>query len=88
MHDVLPSEMHLWHKLEKTVRDVFSGYGYETLSHITRKPPLTSASWVRVGSHFSWWDCKKAREQLDLKQRPIEESLAEAIEWFQSSGYL
>jgi dihydroflavonol-4-reductase len=67
---------------------VFSGYGYETLSHMTRKPPLTSASWVRVGSHYSWWDCKKAREQLDLGQRPIEESLAEAIEWFQGNGYL
>jgi hypothetical protein len=41
-----------------------------------------------VGSHYSWWDCKKAREQLDLGQRPIEESLAEAIEWFQGNGYL
>ena len=67
---------------------VFSGYVYQLLSHITRKPPLTSASWVRVGSHYSWWDCTKARKQLDLGQRPIEESLAEAVEWFQSYGYL
>jgi len=67
---------------------VFSGYGYETLSYLTRKPPLTSASWVRVGSHYSWWDCKKAREQLGLGQCPIEESLAETIEWFQSNAYL
>lgn len=28
MHDVLPSDMHLWHKLEQTVRDVFSRYGF------------------------------------------------------------
>ena len=67
---------------------VFSGYGYEMLSHITRKAPITSASWVRVGSHYSWWDCRKAREHLDLNQRPIEESLSEAIEWFQSNGYI
>ena len=67
---------------------VFSGYGYEMLSMVTRKSPITSASWVRVGSHYSWWDCKKAREKLNLGQRPIEESLAEAIEWFQSNGYL
>jgi dihydroflavonol-4-reductase len=67
---------------------VFSGYGYEMLSMVTRKPPITSASWVRVGSHYSWWDCKKAREKLNLGQRPIEESLAEAVEWFQSNGYL
>jgi dihydroflavonol-4-reductase len=67
---------------------VFSAYGYEMLAHITRKPPLTSASWVRVGSHYSWWDCSKAREELNLGQRPIEESLAEAAEWFEANGYL
>ena len=67
---------------------VFSGYGYEMLSYLTRKPPITSASWVRVGSHYSWWDCRKAKEQLGLGHRPLEESLAEAIEWFRDHGYL
>ena len=67
---------------------VFAGYGYQMLSHITRKPPLTSASWVRVGSKYSWWDCTKAREKLGLGQRSIEESLGEAIEWFQAKGYI
>ena len=67
---------------------VFSGYGYEMLSYLTRKPPITSASWVRVGSHYSWWDCRKAKEQFGLGQRPLEESLAEAIEWFGSNRYL
>lgn len=67
---------------------VFSGYGYEMLSHMTRKAPITSASWVRVGSRYSWWDCGKARGQLDLGQGPLEASLAEAVEWFQDNGYL
>jgi histidyl-tRNA synthetase len=31
MHDVLPSEMHLWHQFEKTVRDVFSRYGFNEI---------------------------------------------------------
>lgn len=31
MHDILPSEMHLWHKLENTVRDVFSRYGFNEI---------------------------------------------------------
>ncbi|MBT8047172.1 MAG: histidine--tRNA ligase [Gammaproteobacteria bacterium] len=31
MHDVLPAEMHLWHKLEQTVRDVFAGYGFSEI---------------------------------------------------------
>jgi dihydroflavonol-4-reductase len=67
---------------------VISGYGYEMLSYITRRPPLTSASWVRVGSRYSWWDCTKARENLSLGQRPIEDSLAETVDWFQNNGYL
>jgi len=67
---------------------VFSACGYEALSRITRKPPVTSRSWVRVGSHYSWWDCTKAREELGLGQRPVEESLGEAIDWFDKNGYL
>ncbi len=31
MHDTLPAEMHLWHKLEDTVRNVFSSYGFEEI---------------------------------------------------------
>jgi histidyl-tRNA synthetase len=31
MHDVLPADMHLWHKLEKTIRDVVAAYGYSEI---------------------------------------------------------
>ena len=31
MHDILPSEMHLWHQFEKTVRDVLSSYGFNEI---------------------------------------------------------
>ena len=67
---------------------VFSGYGYQLLSRLTGKPPVTSASWVRVGSHYSWWDSGKSRQELDLGQRPIEESIAESVAWFESNGYI
>jgi dihydroflavonol-4-reductase len=67
---------------------VFSGWGYQMLSRITGKPPVTSASWVRVGSHYSWWDCTKAREELSLGQRPLAESVTDAIVWFEANGYL
>ena len=67
---------------------VFSGWGYQMLSRITGKPPVTSASWVRVGSHYSWWDCNKAREELGLGQRPLAESVDDAIVWFEANGYL
>ncbi len=67
---------------------VFSGYGYQLLSRLTGKPPVTSASWVRVDSHYSWWDSGKSRQELDLGQRPIEESIAESVAWFESNGYI
>jgi len=67
---------------------VNSGYGYQLLARITGKAPITSASWVRVGSHYSWWDCTKARTELDLGQRPIEESIGEAVRWFEENGYI
>jgi dihydroflavonol-4-reductase len=67
---------------------VFSAYGYQLLAYVTGKPPVTSASWVRVGSHCSWWDCSKAREQLDLGQRPLEESIADAVKWFEENEYI
>ena len=67
---------------------VLSGYAYQMLSRITGKSPVTSASWARVGSHYSWWDSTLARERLDLGQRPLEESITEAIKWFETNGYL
>jgi len=67
---------------------VFSGYGYQALARVSGKPPITSASWVRVGSHYSWWNCNKAREELDLGQRPIEESIADAVGWFEANRYV
>jgi dihydroflavonol-4-reductase len=67
---------------------VFSGYGYQALARLNGKPPITSASWVRVGSHYSWWDCSKARKELDLGSRPVEESIAEAVKWFEANSYV
>ena len=31
MHDVLPADMHLWHKLEQTVREVLCAYGFSEI---------------------------------------------------------
>ena len=67
---------------------VLSGYGYQTLAWLTGKAPITSASWVRIGSHYSWWDSAKARRELNLGQTPIETSIRQAAEWFEQNGYL
>ena len=31
MHDVLPEEMHLWHRLERAVRETFAAYGFNEI---------------------------------------------------------
>lgn len=31
MHDILPDSMHLWHKLERTVRNTFAAYGFSEI---------------------------------------------------------
>jgi len=67
---------------------VLSGFGYQFLARLNGKPPVTSASWARVGSHYSWWDCTKARENLGLNQRPLEQSISDAVQWFEENGYL
>ncbi len=67
---------------------VQSGYGYELLAAITRKPPINTAAWVRVGSYYSWWDSSKAIRELKLPQTPVEESIARAVAWFKEKKYL
>lgn len=67
---------------------VFSGYLYQGLAEITRKPPVTTAAWVRVGSEYSFWDSSKAVNELGMPQTPIRESIQNAIDWFRENGYL
>jgi len=67
---------------------VVSGYLYQLLAEITRKPPVTTAAWVRVGSEYSFWDSSKAVEELGMPQTPIRESIQNAIDWFKENGYL
>jgi dihydroflavonol-4-reductase len=67
---------------------VFSGYLYELLAMLTRRPPVTTAAWVRVGSQYSFWDSSKAVEELGMPQTPIRDSIQGAIDWFRANGKL
>ncbi len=67
---------------------VQSGYAYELLARITGKPPLNTAAWVRVGSHYSWWDSTRAVKELGMPRTPVEQSIAQAIAWFKGNGKL
>jgi dihydroflavonol-4-reductase len=48
--------------------------------------PLSEAiEMIRHGQHY---DCGKAQRELGLTARPIDETLRESVEWFQTHGYL
>ncbi len=67
---------------------VATAYLYEAMAAVTQKPPVTTPGWVKVGSHYSFWDCSKAIRELGLPQTPVRESLQKAIAWFREHGYL
>lgn len=67
---------------------VLFGYVYQGLAEVTRRPPITTAAWVRIGSHYSFWDSSKAVHELGMPQTPIRQSIESAIDWFRENGYL
>jgi dihydroflavonol-4-reductase len=67
---------------------VFSGYLYKGLADVIKKPPVTTAAWVRVGSEYSFWDSSKAINELGMPQTPIRESISSAVGWFRANGKL
>ncbi len=67
---------------------VQSGYAEELLARFTGNPPRNTAAWVRVGSHYSWWNPSKAVAELGMPQRSAEESIADAVAWFKERSYL
>lgn len=64
------------------------GYRFELDASITRKPPVVTASEVRIGRMTEWYDCSKAINELGLPQTPIELTIHKALNWFGEHGYL
>ncbi len=67
---------------------VATAYLYEAVAAATKKPPVTTPGWVRVGSHYSFWDSSKAINELGLPQTPVESSLKKSVGWYRENGYL
>jgi dihydroflavonol-4-reductase len=55
---------------------------------ITKKPPVVTASEVRIAKMREWYDCSKAVNELGLPQTPIDVTVRKAITWFRANGYL
>ena len=56
-------------------------------SRVTGKPPLVSVEAVKMSRKKMFFDSAKAVRELGLPQRPVEEALAKAAEWFKQNGY-
>jgi dihydroflavonol-4-reductase len=64
------------------------GHIFELGASITKKPPVVTASEVRIGKMTEWYDCSKAVNELGLPQTPIELTIRKALNWFEENGYL
>jgi len=64
------------------------GHIFELGAFITKKPPVVTASEVRIGKMTEWYDCSKAVQELGLPQTPIDMTIRKAINWFRENGYL
>ena len=64
------------------------GYLFQMGSRITKKPPLVSATQVRLGKMGEHFDCSKAIDELGLPQTPIKKTIEKAIDWFKDNGYI
>ncbi len=64
------------------------GYAFELIANLTKKPPVVTASEVRIGKMTEWYDCSKAVNELGLPQTPIDVTIRKALDWFRENGYL
>ena len=67
---------------------IMLSYGYQTLSHITKKQPKLSAAQVKTASSYAYFDSSKAIRELDYKQTPIRTTMEKAVNWFKENGYI
>ena len=64
------------------------GHFFEFMASMTKKPPVVTASEVRIAKMTEWYDCSKAVNELGLPQTPIEATIQKALEWFKENRYL
>lgn len=67
---------------------VAMGYVFELGAFLTKKPPVITASEVRIGKLQEWLDCSRAVRELGLPQTPVRTSITKALDWFRENGYL
>lgn len=65
-----------------------AAYANEAIARVTRKEPLIPLAGVQMARKYMYFDSSKAVKELGLPQRPAQDALRKAVEWFQSAGYV
>ena len=60
----------------------------ETVSRITGQSPRAPLAGVRMAKYKMWFNPAKAIRELGLPQTPPRQALSDAVDWFQSNGYV
>ncbi|MGC9325719.1 MAG: SDR family oxidoreductase [Desulfomonilia bacterium] len=55
--------------------------------HVSFKTPLSTPPDIAYASKYLFFDNAKARGELGLEFRPVEDSIQESITWFRQNGY-
>ena len=63
-------------------------YLYELGAFFTKTPPASTASELKIGRKYEFFDCSKAVKELGLPQTPVRTSIEKALNWFKENGYL
>jgi dihydroflavonol-4-reductase len=56
--------------------------------HVSHKTPLSTPPEIRYASQYLYFDNTKARQELGLEFRPVEDSIRDSIQWFREKGYV
>jgi dihydroflavonol-4-reductase len=59
----------------------------EGLAHATGRPPRVPLTGVRMARKHMYFSADKAVRELGLFQRPVEQALRDAVDWFVDHGY-
>jgi dihydroflavonol-4-reductase len=60
----------------------------ETVSRFTGREPMVTRDALRMARSTMFFSSDKARGALDYRPRPARQALVDALDWFQTNGYL
>lgn len=67
---------------------LMAGHLASLKSTVSKKPPMLSSNMAKIAVDKHYFSAKKAVEELQLPQTPIEVGIKEAFDWFKTNNYL